>query len=262
LRAASALLAFLLAGCSPMEKAQRLERDGKPAEAAEAYSAAAKARPGSPDAPKALLAAGRLWSRLGRCDRAEPAFEDAAKLYGEPWRAQAEAELLDCPDFFPLKAGSSWMLGDSETGGSNMRQEFKTVSAALDGAGELEVKIYAGRKLYTTIKRKIKKAEWRIEESDKSGVSTVVLRYPFKAGSTWTSRRGQKEVRFTIDSSSETVEVKAGRFSGCLKVREQIEGLPSWTYTYYAPGIGRVLTSVAGRGYETRNAELLSPPKS
>ena len=36
-----------------------------------------------------------------------------------------------------------------------------------------------------------------------------------------------------------------------------MEGLPSWMYEYYAPWTGKVLTSVAGKGFENRVTELL-----
>lgn len=261
MRAALAGLAALLAACSPLERAERLEKAGRLSEAAEAFEEAARSARAE-EAPKELLEAGRLWARLGDCGRAVPVFEDAAKLFGEPWRSKAKAELLVCPDYIPLVAGSTWTVGDSETGGANMRQEFKTLSAAPDGTGEVEVRIYAGRKLFSTTRRSVRKADWRIEESDKAGAPTVVLRYPFQAGTTWEALRGDKKVRFTIDSATETVKVAAGRYSGCLRVKEQIEGMGSWTYTYYAAGVGRVLTTVAGKGYENRNAELIKPPKT
>jgi hypothetical protein len=158
----------------------------------------------------------------------------------------------------PIELGRSWTIGDSETGGSNMREELTTLAYSPSGEADLEVKFYAGRKMFSQLRRKVKKADWRIDELDKGGESTTVLRYPYQKGEAWTSKRGSKLVSFRIESASETVKVRAGTFSGCLKVREQIEGLPSWTYTYYAPGVGRVLTSVAGPGFETRNAELLA----
>ena len=55
------------------------------------------------------------------------------------------------------------------------------------------------------------------------------------------------------------VRVRAGEFLHCVKVREQPEGAsPSWKYDYYAPGVGRILTTVAGKGFENPNTELIS----
>ena len=35
-------------------------------------------------------------------------------------------------------------------------------------------------------------------------------------------------------------------------------GVPAWKYDYYAPGIGRVRTTIGGRGFENPNTELKS----
>lgn len=261
-RSASALLVVALSACGPYSKAARLERKGDGLAAAGAYLEAARSRPADARAPEALWAAGRLFAEAGRCDDALVALEDLARLQPEPWRSRAKRRMLECPDFMPMQAGWSWTYGDSATGGSNMRQEAR-VEAAAESGGVLELKTFAGKKHFSTMKKDIRKLDWRIEEVEGEG-STVVLRFPFREGTAWSSSRGGREVRFRIDDSSATVEVQGGRFSGCLKVREQIEGFSSWAYVYYAPGVGRVLTSAAGPGFETRNAELLKyeRPKS
>ena len=64
-------------------------------------------------------------------------------------------------------------------------------------------------------------------------------------------------MKYTIQAEGVKVTVKAGEFNNCIKVKQQMEGLPSWIYEYYAPWTGKVLTSVAGPGFENRVTELL-----
>ena len=62
-----------------------------------------------------------------------------------------------------------------------------------------------------------------------------------------------------------TTDTIGGTFHDCIKVREAQAGLPAWRYDYYAPGIGRVRTTVAGPRFEKPNTELKSakiPPPS
>ena len=49
-----------------------------------------------------------------------------------------------------------------------------------------------------------------------------------------------------------------GVFSGCIKVRETDPRFPrSWKFDYFAPGVGRVKTTVGAPGVENPNTELL-----
>jgi hypothetical protein len=86
----------------------------------------------------------------------------------------------------------------------------------------------------------------------------VILKYPFDKGSRWTSKRGGTGLIYVIDGWA-TVRVRAGEFKDCLKVREIQQGIDSsWKVDYYAPGVGKVLTTLATADMERRNTELLS----
>ena len=65
-----------------------------------------------------------------------------------------------------------------------------------------------------------------------------------------------EEDRLAADAAE--AETAAGKFTGCLKVREETQGFDSWRFDYYCPGVGRALTTVAGTDFENPNTELLS----
>ena len=258
------VLSLLLAasGCSRWGywSAERLERQGRLPEAAASYRDFAYAHPGDARAREALWRAARLFGpALGKCELARPIFEELARSGQGPEAERARIDLMDCPSYFPMGPGSSWVLVDPQTGGRNMRQEVTAFRGGGPAEGRLETKLYAGRKLFSTIKRTYVKGGWKVKEYDaktKSGVA--ILRYPFKAGESWTETRAGRPVTFRIADDAAVVRTRAGRFEGCLKVVEQVEGLPSWKADYYAPGIGRVLTSAGSGSHETPTTELLS----
>lgn len=253
--------AAVLGGCGPdlaFDRASSRERRGAYVEAAERFERAAEAHPKHARAPEALVRAGRIRTyALQRCPEAKPLLERAAREYPDsPWAEEAKRALLDCPDYFPIRAGSDWTFVDSQTGGRNMRLVV-AVSAATAEAAELKGAFYAGTRRFQDYFRRYVKEGWAVWEEE--GADRVpILRYPYHEGQVWTAKRGGRPVEFTVESASSVVTVKAGTFHGCLKVREAQKGLPSWKYDYYAPGVGRVKTTIGGRGFENPNTELKS----
>jgi hypothetical protein len=64
---------------------------------------------------------------------------------------------------------------------------------------------------------------------------------------------------YKIVSLDEKVRVVAGEFEHCLKVQSGVSGIVgASTNEYYAPGVGRVLTTISTKGNENRVTELLS----
>jgi hypothetical protein len=64
-----------------------------------------------------------------------------------------------------------------------------------------------------------------------------------------------------VVSNTESIKVRAGRFDNCLKIEFRRSDLPySLQYYYYAPGVGKILTTTSSREEkkETRQTELLS----
>lgn len=255
------LLALLfLSGCSSGErlytKAQDAQEKKLYAKAAALYQKFAEKNPKHHRAPEALFRAAEIF-------RVEfQVSSDARELYrkiltdykNEPgWTVRAQNALFRTPDYFPLHPGCVWTEGDSSTGGRNMRAEVRVSSSTVEGAC-LEKKIFAGENLVSRIESCYEiEGETLIETKTQS----PLLKSPFQEGQSW-SASGSRGVHYRIESENAVAQVRAGDFQGCLKVKEQIPGFSSWTFTYYAPGVGKVLTTVGTTKGEHRNAELLS----
>ncbi|MBI4425350.1 MAG: hypothetical protein HY554_16595 [Elusimicrobia bacterium] len=257
------------AACGPdvaFERALSRERKGSHLAAAGRFERFARRYPDHPRVPEALVRAARIYAyAFQRCPQAQPLLEQAARSRpGGPWAREAERTLLDCPDYFPLRPGASWVFVDSQTGGKNMRLEVSAKegpaperASAAGPAAEVESVFYAGKRKFQTVRRRYEKADWAVWELE--GRDRVpILRYPYQAGRAWSGRRGGKPVAFAIESAHERVQVKAGIFQDCLKVRESQPGLGAWKFDYFAPGVGRVKTTIGGRGFENPNTELAS----
>ena len=63
-------------------------------------------------------------------------------------------------------------------------------------------------------------------------------------------------VKYRIISKSEEVTVAAGKFSNCVKIKKQLIGTPSWSYEYFAPEVGKILTTQSSGSAEKRITEL------
>ena len=257
-------LCGLLLGCSAqgkLDRAVRWEDRGLYPRALEVYEGFAGGRPGHPRTPEALYRAARIYQkRLQRYEEARDLFERVARGYPQtPWAKFSREALMDCPDYFPLEPGGRWIYGDSQSGGNNMRAEY-AVEAATSAAGVRMIqKIYAGKRFFQTLERRYLKSEGELREFLSPEDYTVILKYPFIKGHSWSSLRGGTRLAYSIEEDRAAVRVRAGEFLHCVKVREQPEGAsPSWKYDYYAPGVGRILTTVAGKGFENPNTELIS----
>ncbi len=257
---------WALSGCAPLEYgwAARQERTGRFEESLKDFLRLADRHPDSGLAPKALFRAGRLASRvLQDQNLARETFQKIIDRYGDrgDWGPRAEWALFITPNYFPLTVNGEWEEGDSDTGGKNAL--VRTVCRPLkdDPWGALLARsYYAGGRFVKTlsINRLCRKRGLELREySEGKDSYTVVLKYPFEKGQTWSSQRDGQKMVYTVEGFA-AVKVRAGEFQGCLKVREQAAGAPSWKVDYYAPGVGRVLTTLATEAGEKRNTELLS----
>jgi len=256
MRTSAVLAALLLCACSRVDfkQARYLDETGQSARAVKAYESFLRRAPEGPERAEALVRAARLYAfAFGRCERAVPLFEEAARLQSFPeWAAQGKDGLLDCPDFFPLRGGARWMYVDSETAGENMKLDIRmSTGTRAEAAGAY----YAGETRFRDYKRSYDKKDWTVWEYDGPSKAPI-LRYPFHAGNAWTARVAGKEVRYLIEEDSAPVGVKAGTFSGCLKVKSHPAGEPAWVYDYYCPGVGRVKTTIGVAEGENPNTEL------
>ncbi len=206
------------------------------------------------------MRAGTIYSRnFGRCLEARRCFEAAARRFPDlaPWAERAKSGLLSCPDYFPLERGNSWVYGDTASGGQNMKLELEVRLSPSIGSGSVSGALYAGRKKIRDRSLSYAKRDWAVWEIE-AGRSLPILRYPFSPGTVWKAVVGEDELEYRVEAADVRVETVAGNFDDCLKVREFNRRYPeSWKYDYYAPGVGRVKTTIGGPGFENPNTELV-----
>lgn len=223
------------------------------------FEAFLAARPEDPRAAQAHVEAGRLYAGMQRCLEARRHFEAAARGFPDlqPWAQRARLGLMQCPDYFPLTPGRTWVYGDSASKGRAMRLEWEVLSSSA-GAGAVGTALYAGSRRLTAAEVRYDVDGWTLWQTDSDG-RYALLEFPYAKGRVWTARRGSRFLTYRIEAVDAAPRTAAGAFTGCLKVRETTRGLKgAWRYDYYCPFVGRVLTTVAGPGFENPNTELLS----
>lgn len=118
--------------------------------------------------------------------------------------------------------------------------------------------LYAGTRKLSDAQVKYEVQGWTLWQTDSDG-RFPLLEFPYAPGRSWTARRGDRRLTYTVESDAAEARTAAGTFTGCLKVRETTRGLKgAWRYDYYCPFVGRALTTVAGPGFENPNTELLT----
>jgi hypothetical protein len=255
---------FLWGGCSSpsysYKKALRFEEHGEWLKALRAYRGVIEDSPRDPLACQARVRAGRVEAqRLMDCAAALADFSAAARDFPalESCVADARAGLMSCPDFFPLEEGLSWTYGDSQSRGRNMRLIVSVRKAAGGRTALMQSRLYAGRRLVRDEELRYEKSDWRLVES-RGGRQGAILRYPFTKGMSWENAEARRRMRYLIVSTAAAVSTRAGRYSGCLKVRAADSRFPgSWEFRYYAPFTGLVKTTIGGKNFETPHTELL-----
>ncbi|MBN1621238.1 MAG: VanZ family protein [Endomicrobiales bacterium] len=266
------LMVLLLSICSfyacgpnyQFSKASKLEKKGFYVEAALEYEKVSDKYPDHPKAPESLYRIGCIFQKnLKVYSQARLYFNRLLDRYSEleNWKHLAELGLFNSPDYFPLNDGNFWIEGDSKTGGRNMQSKWACKQVSTD-TFHIKRSITAGKSFVTSVSRYFRKQSFELREytSEKSKRYTIIISYPFKEGRTWKTVRDNRGVDYLIVSNGVSVDVKAGKFRDCLKVRERYNDLPgSVKFNYYAPEVGWVLTTTAKYGgKEHRSSELLS----
>lgn len=260
------LCSFLVsAGCGDTEfrSARKAEKLGRYPTAIEEYEKFFQKDTANPKSAEALFRIGEIYRTvLKDYVRARLYFEKVSTQYKQsPWSLQAEIGYMNSPDYFPLVSGFKRRIGDSASGGNHMQMEesFHPIKESALRL-KMERQIYAGE-------TQVGKKEYLYEKKDRelrefspgNEQYSVILRYPPEQNLKWETLREGKRVVFTIESDRQTIEIKAGIFTNCLKVKNQfVDTKHSWRYDYYAPEAGLILMSVATAQGETRISELLS----
>ncbi|HAH32375.1 MAG TPA: hypothetical protein DCL44_08690 [Elusimicrobia bacterium] len=252
--------ALFLSSCDNYhyKEAEQLRANGLGLAAAEEYKYFVEKSPTDARAPLALFKAAGIYSReFGVCSKSGPLLEKLLRNYPTTTLRQAAMRaLFICPDYFPIDAAGIWVYGDSQTGGKNASQKLFITGVSPDKT-LAENSIYAGRQLV-----RLQKRVYTISGSDliekQDGANTILLRYPLNTGSSWTSNGQGGSSIFKVEAAGLMVKTRAGGFDNCVKISRRIPGMSSWMYEYYAPWKGKILTSVAGNGFENRVMELIS----
>jgi hypothetical protein len=256
------ILSFLSAcGRIDFNEAVMLEKQGMPARAAETYEAFADKHPEDAKAPNALLNAAGIYSDIFHlCHKSKPLYERLVREYPDyPLLGQAKKNIFMCPDYYPLSSKDKWVYGDSQTGGENMRQNVKLLSYN-NAAFMMETSFYAGRQFVQKILNIYTFSDNDVLRKEKNS-NVIIIKYPLVKHKKWVSKIENKKINYEIVATGIEVEVKAGVFTNCVKVKERERNSPSWVYTYYAPWVGKILTTVSGKGFENRVEELISYEK-
>ena len=257
-------LVFLaaLAGCDTYHFVTGLWKEDArdPVAAIKHYEKFLESRPKDPRSCELRLRAAGLYTRVfDRCEDARRHYEAAARDFPQlPACARmAKSGLLDCPDYFPLEAGRTWVFVDSASGGQAARMSWEVLPSTAPGTGTIQEALYAGNRMIRENRERYEKAEWAVWRLEK-GKPQPLLRYPYTEGQSWSAISSGRKLEYLLVSSSASVKVLAGEFSSCLKLREKdtsFEG--AWRYDYFCPGVGRVKTTIGGPGFENPNMELL-----
>lgn len=250
---------LLLAGCDTYHYlAGTIHEDARrPQKALPHYEAFIKKNPKDLRSCEIRLRAAALYRRFERCAEARVHYEAVARDFAAvpECHERGQLGLLSCPDYFPLDAGRSWVYVDSASKGRAMRQEFE-VRRSSGAGGTLQGVLFAGDRRIRTYEERYEKRDWAVWRVEGKQAAPL-LRYPYVVGQSWTALRDKARLSYLVEASGLEVATAAGTFKDVLKVRETDSRFPrTWRYDYYAPGVGRVKTTIGGKGYENPNAEL------
>jgi len=160
--------------------------------------------------------------------------------------------MLEIADYFPLVKFAKWVEVDSDTSGKYMTAKNEIIGMSGD-IFEMTRNLYTRCNFISGFRKYYKKTENGFYETDKDGkiISTIML-LPVEAGKEWLVGN----VKYAIVSKNEEVTVTAGKFSNCVKIKKQLIGAPSWSYEYFAPEVGKILTTQSSGSAEKRITEL------
>ncbi|HAX61429.1 MAG TPA: hypothetical protein DCX95_02565 [Elusimicrobia bacterium] len=251
------LLLTALTGCGinyQFKSAEKLKESGKFIEAIRKYEKIIEKNPGSPRIAEAIYSIARIYHQnIENIPEAKKSYKRVVNDYpNSNWVETSKAALLELADYFPLEKSAKWIEVDSDTSGKYMTAKNEIIGVSGD-IFEMTRNLYTRGNLISGFKKYYKKTKDGFYETDKAGkiISTVML-LPVDANKEWSVGN----VKYEIVSKSEDVTVIAGKFSNCVKIKKQLIGAPSWSYEYFAPEAGKILTTQSSGSAEKRITEL------
>lgn len=238
---------------------ERFSRRGDYQKALRCYQIIVERYPNYKHKPEILLQIAEIYHlKLNDCMKAKKVYQKIIKDFpSSEWGKVAQEKIRDVYDYFPLLKGNFWIEGDSETGGKNYLAEISCIEP-----NKVIKKIYAGKRLVATLNLTYKKTERELSEYEgEMRDGQLIFCYPLGIGDTWFSGEDLERAVYTVISKNEEVKTKSGKFSDCLKIRqEKKKASGSFRYDYYAPEVGRVLVTLGSERnpQEVRITELLS----
>ncbi|MDD5686401.1 MAG: tetratricopeptide repeat protein [Elusimicrobia bacterium] len=252
----SCLLTVFL-GCSvdyQFKRAETLKDNGKFLEAVKKYESIVEKNPQSIRVPEAFYNIGKIYQQnLENNDEAKIYYKRVINEYSATeWAVQSKELFLEIADYFPLLKGLKWVEVDSETSGKYMLARNEIV-AEQNNIYEMTRNLYTRNNFVSSFRKYFKKMPNGLYETDKNGeILTAILLFPLEVNKEWVVGN----IKNTIVSKKEEVEVAAGKFSDCIKIKKQLIGTPSWSVEYYAPEVGKILTTQSSGSGEKRITEL------
>ena len=157
-------------------------------------------------------------------------------------------------DYFPLAEGNRWtyaVRGDEgKAGGVEVRG-----SVTLEITEKIRPLTF--RAAYRDGEQVWSKEDGFLSMQDSAG-RHYLLRLPPHTGYRWGEQDADGRTRYYEIEGREDIETPAGRFGGCVRVREEDRLGRERVFYWYAPDVGLVRRSRYFRGGEVFRAELVS----
>ena len=251
------LLSAVFTGCGvdyQFKSAEKLKESGKFIEAVRKYEKIIEKNPESPRVPEAVFNIAKIYHQdIENFHEARKNYRRVVNDHSDTvWAKSSKEAMLELADYFPLVKFAKWIEVDSDTSGKYMTAKNEIIGVS-DDIFEMTRNLYARGNLISSFRKYYKKTKDGFYETNKDGkiISTVML-LPVDANKEWSVGN----VKYAIVSKIEEVTVAAGTFSNCVKIKKQLIGTPSWCYEYFAPEVGKILTTQSSGSAEKRITEL------
>jgi len=194
-----------------------------------------------------LYKAGLASVELGNCLKSKTFFESLIKNYPQSkYRDEAYFRIIRCPNYFYSRY-QKLTYGDSDTFGKNAKEEIIYTEKNFKKIKFIS-KIYSGKKLLSKRKGEIIFDGYIVKEKLENNEKIIFLYNQYF------SNFPKNNIKFKVEEAN-IVKVKAGNFYNCIKVISDDNEIKM--INYYAPEVGRILTSSLYKKEEKKIMELI-----